>query len=76
MRVCKIDNGLAVPLPADVVEALGLREGDSVQVRTTGINQVVVERRMTPAEMIEEFRKQPKIFPADFKFNREEANER
>ena len=76
MRVCRIGDGLAVPLPADVVEALHLKEGDSVEVRKTGANQVTVERRITPREMIDELRKLPKWLPADFKFDRDQANER
>ena len=77
MLVCKIGDGLAVTLPADVVEALHLKEGDSVEVRSgPGNRGVIVERKQSPAEMIEALSKLPKIFPADFKFDREEAHER
>ena len=76
MRVCKVGDGLAVPLPDDVVRALGLREGDEIAVRTAGDQQVVVERKRHPAEMIDRLRKYRGLFPADFKFDRDEANER
>ena len=76
MRVCKIGDGLAVPLPADVVKALDLKEGDSVEVRTSADKQVIVERLQSPAEMIEALRKHRGFIPADYKFDRDEANER
>lgn len=76
MRVCKIGDGLAVPLPADVVKALDLKEGDSVEVRTCDAAAVIVERKKSPAEMIKALRKYRGMIPADYKFDRDEANER
>ena len=32
MQVAKWGNSLAIPLPATVVEALGLKEGDEIEV--------------------------------------------
>lgn len=76
MRVCKMGDGLAVQLPEDVVEALKLKEGDSVDVRATDDGQIIVEAKQTPAEMLAALRKLPRFIPADYKFDREEANER
>ncbi|HZV21679.1 MAG TPA: AbrB/MazE/SpoVT family DNA-binding domain-containing protein, partial [Hyphomicrobiales bacterium] len=36
MRVAKWGNSLAVRLPASVVEALGLQEGDEVEIVIAG----------------------------------------
>jgi antitoxin MazE len=33
MRVVKWGDGLAVHLPAEIVEALGLKEGDDIDIR-------------------------------------------
>ena len=76
MRVCKIGDGLAVPLPEDVVTTLHLKEGDSVEVRVSDDNRLIVERKRSPAEMIEALRKYRGMIPADYKFDREVANER
>src|SRR5271154_4997955 len=39
MQVAKWGNSLAVRLPAAVVEALGLREGDEIEIRVANSNQ-------------------------------------
>jgi len=44
MRVSKWGNRLAVRLPATVVEALGLREGDDVTLHATGQRSLEIER--------------------------------
>ena len=74
MKVCKVGDGLAVLLPADVVERLGLTEGDEVV-----ISRVESPRPRTKAEieaMFEELSKFRGRLPADYKFDREEANSR
>ena len=45
MRVCKFGEGLAVTLSDDVVAALHLKEGDSVEVRVSDDNRLIVERK-------------------------------
>ncbi|MDP3318403.1 MAG: AbrB/MazE/SpoVT family DNA-binding domain-containing protein, partial [Bosea sp. (in: a-proteobacteria)] len=36
MQVARWGNSLAVRLPASVVEALGLKEGDDIEIRVAG----------------------------------------
>lgn len=78
MRVAKWGNSLAVRLPADVVEALGLKEGDQVDFNADPATSYSVEviRRMTKGEAMEKLRALRGIMPADYKFDRDEANER
>ncbi len=76
MRVCKIGDGLAVALPTEVIDALHLTEGDSVDVRAAGDRRLIVERKRSPQEMIEGLRPYRGMIPADYKFDRDEANER
>jgi antitoxin MazE len=76
MRVSKWGNSLAVRLPAAVVESLELKEGDEVELRPTGSAVVEVARKPTRKELILELRKFRGLIPADFKFDREEANAR
>jgi antitoxin MazE len=78
MQVSKWGNSLAVRLPADVVETLGLKEGDEIDLRTDLENTVSLQvvRVLSRAEAIRDLRRFRGMMPADFKFDRDEANER
>lgn len=76
MRVAKWGNSLAIRLPAVVVEALDLKEGDDVALRAVQSTELEVSRRPTQEELIQRLRKYQGMLPADFKFDREEANAR
>lgn len=76
MRVAKLGNELALPLPSEVVKHLSLKEGDEVDLRVTGPSAVEIERRMTPEEALEHIKNLKIELPADWKFDREEANSR
>lgn len=78
MRVSKWGNSLAVRLPAEVVETLGLKEGDQVDFNADPANtySLALIRRMTKEEALAKLRSLRGLVPADFKFNRDEANER
>lgn len=77
MQVAKWGNSLAVRIPADVARALGLKEGDDIELRAldTGEVAVISERQRREAALIE-LRKFRGSLPADYKFDREEANAR
>ena len=78
MRVTKVGDQLTVPLPDGVVKELGLKEGDEVRIRVSGPREIEIgtDRRMSREEVLERIRALNWRFPPDFKFNREEANER
>jgi antitoxin MazE len=76
MRVAKWGNSLAVRLPQAVVEALGLKEGDSVEVQVVGFRSLEVGKTATPKELLARLRKYRGRLPAGFRFDRLEANER
>jgi antitoxin MazE len=76
MRVAKWGNSLAVRLPGAVVEALELKEGDEVELRPSEDRTLEVSRKPNREELILELRKFRGLLPADFKFDREEANAR
>lgn len=77
MRIAKWGNSLAVRLPSAVVEALELKEGDEVELRPSGNKrQLGVARRPSKQELIESLREFRGRMPEDFKFDRDEANER
>ena len=76
MKIAKWGNSLAVRIPKDVAEALGFKEGDEVTVRAAWNDTMQVGRTMTREEAIEGLRKYRGLLPADFKFDRDEANAR
>lgn len=76
MQVSKWGNSLAIRLPAAVVEVLGLKEGDDVEVQAAGHDKFVVKRTESNREVLARLRKYRGLLPADFKFDRLEANER
>ena len=76
MRVAKWGNSLAIRLPAVVVEALELKEGDEVEVRLAGPRSFDLDRdksRERALARLKEFRWK---LPPDWKFDRDEANSR
>ncbi|MBB6143500.1 antitoxin MazE [Silvibacterium bohemicum] len=76
MQVAKWGNSLAVRLPAAVVEALDLKEGDQIEIRVAGEREFEVSRDETRERALAKLRELRRPFPPDFKFDREEANAR
>jgi antitoxin MazE len=76
MKVAKWGNSLAIRLPAIVVEAMGLKEGDDLKISVAGQGEVQVAAEPSRRELLERLRKYEGRLPADFKFDRLEANER
>ncbi len=76
MQVAKWGNSLAIRLPATVVEALNLKEGDQIEILVTGQREFEVARDRTRDEAIKRIRRLRRPLPAGFKFDRLEANER
>lgn len=77
MKIAKWGNSLAVRLPADVTQALELKEGDEVQIQVSEKGRVFeVQRAPTLEEALINARKFRGRLPADWKFDRDEANER
>jgi antitoxin MazE len=76
MRVAKWGNSLAVRLPAALVEALELKEGDDIQIRIADQRELEVSRKPGRDEILKRLRAFRGRLPADFKFDRDEANAR
>jgi antitoxin MazE len=76
MRVAKWGNSLAVRLPKALVETLALKAGDELEVIDATRGRLAVakdERRKKALERLASMRIK---LPPDYKFDREEANER
>jgi antitoxin MazE len=76
MQVSKWGNSLAIRLPAAVVKALKLKEGDDIEIRVVGSGTFEVGRDQSRQRALETLRKLRRPFPPGFVFDREEAHER
>jgi len=76
MQVAKWGNSLAVRLPAAVVEALGLKAGDEIEIHVEGARAFAVARRAGARDLLARVRRFRGRLPADFRFDRLEAHER
>jgi antitoxin MazE len=76
MQVAKWGNSLAIRLPAAVVEALKLKEGDEIEIHIADARELGVARKPGRADLLRRLRAFRGRLPADFKFDREEANVR
>ena len=76
MQVSKWGNSLAVRLPAAVVEALELRDGDEIEIHVADARQLGVARKPGRDELLTRLRAFRGRLPADFKFDRDDANAR
>jgi antitoxin MazE len=76
MRVAKWGNSLAVRLPQSVVEVLRLKEGDSIEIEVAQARSFVVARSASRKDLLARLRKYRGRLPADFIFDRMEANKR
>jgi antitoxin MazE len=74
MRVSKWGNSLAIRLPASVVEALRLKEGDEVEVHVATGRAFGIARDRSREHALTRIRALRKKLPPDWKFDREEAN--
>ncbi|WP_269931390.1 AbrB/MazE/SpoVT family DNA-binding domain-containing protein [Aminobacter sp. HY435] len=76
MQVSKWGNSLAIRLPAQVVEALDLKEGDEIDIRVAGDRAFDIALDRSRARALERLNGLRKPLPAGWRFDRDEANVR
>lgn len=76
MKVAKWGNSLAIRIPKDVAAAMGIKEGDKVALEAGGNSVLRIDRELTQEEAIRSLRRFRGTMPADYKFDRDEANAR
>jgi antitoxin MazE len=76
MQVAKWGNSLAIRIPAAVAEALKLRAGDEVEIHVEGAREFALRRKPSREDLLKRLRAMRGRLPADFVFDRDEANER
>jgi len=76
MLVSKWGNSLAVRLPKKLVETLKLSPGDELEVVAVSRGKVGVEKIDKRAAFLKQAEQFRFALPEDYKFDRDEANER
>ena len=77
MLVSKWGNSLAVRLPKALVDQLGLKEGDELNVVAASKETIEVEtKEARRRRAVERLASLNWTLPPDYKFDRDEANER
>lgn len=76
MKVSKWGNSLAIRLPAAVVKALELQEGDDIEVLVEAERSFRVNKKLGVEAILERLRQYRGKIPVDFKFDRDDANAR
>ncbi len=75
IKLTRTPDGYVVQVPDDVVAALGLSDGDVVRVSKPNVIELVVSQDDRD-NAIAEMKRLARPLPADYKFDREEANAR
>ena len=76
MQVARWGNSLAVRLPAAVVEVLALKEGDEIEIHVAEDRRFGVARKPGREALLARLQAFRGRLPADFKFDRDDANAR
>lgn len=76
MRVAKWGNCLAIRLPKDVVASLSLKPGDQLEIVDATRERLALVKDERRKQALERLASMRIALPADYKFDREEANER
>ena len=76
MKVAKWGNSIAVRIPSDVVEKLGLSPNEEVEINVTGEHSFEVKRDCRRRDAIDAIRRLAVPLPPGYKFNREELYDR
>ena len=76
MQISKWGNSLAIRLPAAVVDALELKEGDHIEIRVARGRVFEVSRDQRRERALARLRKLRRPLPPGFVFDRADANAR
>ena len=76
VKVSEWGNSLGIRIPKDVVDALGLKKGDEIEVRLAGERTLEVARDDRRERALERMRELARPLPPGWKFSRDEAWER
>jgi len=76
MQLAKWGNSLAIRIPASVVKALDLHEGDEIEIHVEGERSFAIDKKPSRLKLLERLRAMRGAVPKDFSFDRLEAQQR
>ena len=76
MVISRWGNSLGVRLPRALVENLGLKPGDELEVVASTPTRIVVAKDEHRAQAVDHMRARALSLPEDYGFDRDEANAR
>ena len=76
MQVSKWCNSLAVRFPANLVQALDLKEGEEIDLHLVGARSFEIVKKPSVKELLARLHQFRGRLPADFHFDRLDANAR
>jgi antitoxin MazE len=76
MRVSKWGDSLAVRLPKALVERMGLMDGDEIAIVDVAGRTLVVQKEDGRKAALKRMAARNWTLPPDYKFDRDDANER
>ncbi|MDR0588260.1 MAG: AbrB/MazE/SpoVT family DNA-binding domain-containing protein [Burkholderiales bacterium] len=76
MLLARWGNSLAVRIPATVIKALNLHEGDDIEIHALDDKNLGVKKKPDRESFLKQLRKFRGTLPDDFIFDRAEVNER
>ena len=76
MRVSEWGNSLGVRLPRALVDHLGLKPGDDLQIVAATSKRIEVVKDTSREQAVDRMRGRALRFPAGYAFDRDEANAR
>ena len=76
MQVTRWGNSLAIRIPAAVVDALNLKEGDDIDVQIAGTRAFDIKRDQSRLDALRRIEAMRRPLPAGWRFDRDEANAR
>ncbi len=76
LQVRKIGNSIGFILPKETAARLDLKEGEEIEIQVAGARVLEVARKPSNRELLSRLRRYRGRLPADFRFDRLDANER
>jgi antitoxin MazE len=76
MQISKWGNSLAIRIPASIVNALELREGEEIELHLAGERSFEIVKKPTTRVLLERLHQLRGRLPDDFHFDRTQSNER
>lgn len=76
MKVARWGNSLAVRLPADLVQSMGLIEGDEIIVRNAAPKELALMREDARQRALARIAARRWVLPPDWKIDRNDPDER